>query len=984
MLKDGVRVSLDPKLVEYLWVDDESYASGLLDEILTFAGAHTAPADLRRAREVVREDGDLTSLVEAKPGLAYGLLRAPDLADLFAADKRLQALFNGPDADLVSGTLNELPHVFRWMRDRPEMRADYVSFSQMRFNLSHADVAELARQNPVWFTLVQSFTRFVVKIQSDPVVEILVQGSRSISDALMRDGEAAADLLLPPEGDAKVKFASEGLARLLEFYATPGSPNRNENVVKVVVGSLSAMRFFAANPRRIRQLAWQPGLAEVLAALPYGLESVGFEAVFADDLLTSLRRYPEQVRNVFATLDVLRLAVAVPSVVPAMAEVDGLADALLESEGVRGLVREQPRVLEALKSSAGDELLQAMRGWPGLVSFLSKDEDLGLVLERPFLVPVLRRNRKILSLLSDRAWRAVLSNRALAEALGSAELRQLLRRPALLEVLSRTTADPGSDRAPGRHGPVVGSWHTAESWRDVLRKPYLVALLDRSQDFATLFLTDAQVWGWYQSNSELLVDAVSRVGQEGRRIDRDSLRTALGQALPAPARVAAVSSRPRGVAAVPARRDTPVDVSAVRVESAAGSSALEWWLRDLAGSEELRELLAAPGRRDVVAAVVEQPHLLVLFGARPDIAAEWVEVPDSVSAFGFTPSDAERRDFWPAYEDLINRRDLQIPDVWSAVMQEQAKVSWERAVVAWRGEQAAEAERRRQRFARINWERPDTWEMSGRILFGNGLGPEWFSQGTRKEVLDRAAQGVGARERAKKLFVALHAHLDSGSEGVTFVYVLAPDGRVDILVYGVSDNRSGNRYEWLGTGEGFTDGPLDISFVSLDPQFVQARERWARREELARADGQSSPAQPERHNAGRLDRVGQALLRYRDAREKLRAAEAAAPAVAKGKGNAKRAKQQARKEAELQALRDAVRQAEDELRAVGLAELVDQPATTFESSSTAGKDRGSSGTAPDAPVPYAPWGSTADTAGTAPGPRTYRVPTPTPARPEPE
>ena len=69
----------------------------------------------------------------------------------------------------------------------------------------------------------------------------------------------------------------------------------------------------------------------------------------------------------------------------------------------------------------------------------------------------------------------------------------------------------------------------------------------------------------------------------------------------------------------------------------------------------------------------------------------------------------------------------------------------------------------------------------------------------------------------------LHAHLDSGSGGISYFWALAEDGKVDLAVYAFSTARSGNDYWWGGNS--YTSGPKPLLHETEHPVFTGSQHR---------------------------------------------------------------------------------------------------------------------------------------------------------------
>ena len=231
---------------------------------------------------------------------------------------------------------------------------------------------------------------------------------------------------------------------------------------------------------------------------------------------------------------------------------------------------------------------------------------------------------------------------------------------------------------------------------------------------------------------------------------------------------------------------------------------------------------------------------------------------------------------------------------WRPQVRDAALVTWSRVVAEQETVRArAESERR----ARLSGLQPNdraTWRWSGRIHYGEGVSVDPSSD--LPQVLERVAEGLSVRETNFALHQGLHAHLDGGSGGVSFAYVLADDGQVDVLAYAVSSARSGNAYKWPGNGGSYTGGPLDIRAVAQHPRY-QASLGLVRDRALAGAE-QPAAAVPSGERPSQLADphadLRAAILTYHQAHTALATQAAAgaepAPAPTVGRGKKKKKK----------------------------------------------------------------------------------------------
>ena len=327
------------------------------------------------------------------------------------------------------------------------------------------------------------------------------------------------------------------------------------------------------------------------------------------------------------------------------------------------------------------------------------------------------------------------------------------------------------------------------------------------------------------------------------------------------------------------------------------------WLVDrINETEEVLDLLRGGGGGPVVRALAEHPELLVLMLALPDIAGQLNAQPELVEGYlfrdflvgEFWPEHGGSEDFVVALDTYLGERGIVLAQGWRPQVRDAALVTWSRVVAEQETVRArAESERR----ARLSGLQPNdraTWRWSGRIHYGEGVSVDPSSD--LPQVLERVAEGLSVRETNFALHQGLHAHLDGGSGGVSFAYVLADDGQVDVLAYAVSSARSGNAYKWPGNGGSYTGGPLDIRAVAQHPRY-QASLGLVRDRALAGAE-QPAAAVPSGERPSQLADphadLRAAILTYHQAHTALATQAAAgaepAPAPTVGRGKKKKKK----------------------------------------------------------------------------------------------
>jgi len=246
-------------------------------------------------------------------------------------------------------------------------------------------------------------------------------------------------------------------------------------------------------------------------------------------------------------------------------------------------------------------------------------------------------------------------------------------------------------------------------WRDVLGNGSLLGLLNSRRDVAELFFTDSEMRQSYADDGRLFTMAVRNLHSLGVAVDSAAVRAEVSRQARSGR---AAGSNPAAVAST--------EVSAV-------PAAARGWVGEVGNSVELRELVATSGRREVIEALVEEPHLLALFSVRPDVVATLNQHPQRVSEYrfgGHVTSEADLVDFQRAFGGFLVQHDLRLDADELAALGGQAQISWSQVRAQHEERNAALEQERQARFAEFDAVKPQTWTMSGRILYGNKLGPE--------------------------------------------------------------------------------------------------------------------------------------------------------------------------------------------------------------------------------------------------------------------
>jgi len=471
-----------------------------------------------------------------------------------------------------------------------------------------------------------------------------------------------------------------------------------------------------------------------------------------------------------------------------MAAVAELPALLNDSEQVRELIVGQPGVIDALVKVEG--LGRALRASPNLVAFLARrPEYITLIRNNPSLLRGIRKNRGILPAIVDNPelGKALSLNPALVDGLTPKGLRQLQSWSRLVTMLSEVQAQL-----------------TVESWQSVLLDTDLLEFLDSHPDFALQFVSDPNIVGFYQQAPGHFVATIKRQAGNSRGFSpsREQLQELSRGPVPGQA------PGPTG------REPAPGVVSRER--------GLVDWINE---SEELHGLLQGTGGAAVVQALADHAELLPLMLALPDIANQLIEQPERVHGYVFRdfleqhdPLPASDKPFDKAFDKAfgvyLREKDLWLPAQWLPAVRDAALITWSRVLAERSAKRAREQSERHERLSGLQPHHSHTWTTSGRIHYGKQARWEGWLNDQRIEVLERVAtqQAVRGPTSAIKLHVPLHAHTDGGKGGVSFTYVVADDGKVDLLVYSFSTTRSsgGNDYQWAGNRSVWTRGPLSV------------------------------------------------------------------------------------------------------------------------------------------------------------------------------
>ncbi|MGW1469530.1 hypothetical protein ACWCPT_34920 [Streptomyces sp. NPDC002308] len=773
----------------------------------------------------LREIPKLRGAIDREFGIVLGMLSNDELVPLLLKRPGLVEQL----ADHTSGALKAVhgnPVLTRGLRENGKL---YLRFTTDKFLVqalagsSFAGFAQSVGRNRRY---LQAFDAGLPNIRANEG-DLLLQASEVVSAAVVDDAEVRAELAARP-----------GLIHRLKdlFYGGPEGTlltgadwEAVEAGARAVVADPAVLRVVDGHPELLDVLVGRPALARVLAENPGAVateaEIVGL--LRNERLLEAIEAAPEQAAAVGAA-GLLPVVMRTPELLGAVAGSEHLSG-LLGRADVRGLLGERPGVAEDLVRVP--ELVDALGGLPGLVEAVRLKPALaGLLRRNPGLLGVLRARRSLVDELARDTdlWRATVRVPALVEALSQSArvLRHLRRRPGLVGVLAS-----GSVRV-AVSAPQLLAVLSDETLTAMLDgQPALAATLLGSSDLAGRAVADAgfveAVRGMSRERGMfegLLREPVRLLGELDRRgaaSRRDARRK--------PAAAAAGASRPEAVPAT-ARRAPDTEAQAV-VRRMPALGALQRGHREvlvaLARDEEVLGLLDEDGL--LLRRVVESPELAALVAAFPDLVDE-LRSPVRAEEFRFdvflgrtSPAWDFERDF-AAYEDHLGALDVVVHGESRAWVRNAVETAWRVAEPAHREAVAAERREREDRLGRFRVHQPDTWEHSGDVHYANGLHEESLSA-PRRRVLAALAEGSGRpRERVFGANQAVHAHLDGGSGGVSFAYVLGGDGRVGLLAYGLSTSRQGNDYRWDGNGGTYVSGPLPLEAVEDAPALLASQD----------------------------------------------------------------------------------------------------------------------------------------------------------------
>ncbi|MFC7016202.1 hypothetical protein ACFQMH_31840, partial [Streptomyces viridiviolaceus] len=823
---------------------------------------------VRHVSEAVRADRWLMDLAHGREALAVGLYRNTELLETLRARPALARLFEDHSENVLL-LLVSSESFTRALRDNDYLYRLFLTDQHTRARIIGTPEAiphyvgnpELSR------LLLFAYDTYYFKLPEESDADLVHQSPDAAR--VMADGGPVADALL----------AEPALRRLLADEAVD---DVGRTVIRAVVSSAEMVRAVARHPDLLDTLADVPWLAEGLADNPGLLpDAAGYAALLSNEaLMHAFTTHPGQVREVLSDQELTRTAMASPAVVAALESDEHLARLLAHRPSVHRLLREQPSVVVDL-ARGGHVLRRALTSVRDLADTLADFPGTIAELRRaPWLLDALLRSHALLRHAVERSpvWAAALAGRNIAEALTPQVVRRLATRATFLTVLA--------DQARA-----VGAM-AGEDLRRLLANADLTHFLNGQPVFAARFLRTPS---WYEQALRVpdLTTTLRALAS-----DADGFRALAEDPSPEPLlRALSTAAGPARTSAAPAQRrpaqDTGRDRSGAARKQGARPARGSVWAQALASVPEAADLLLGPAGGEVVAALGGAPELLPLLIAAPSVAEDLAQRPSSWPEYAFGTylrgEDRALESFESDHQNWLDRAGVVLTGDFHGRVAEAARPVWTRAREEREARRAEEATRTAERLASFAPHRSDTWELSGRLVYATHLHPDRLAP-EQLRVLRRVAGGeLRPRESDVRANRALHVHLDGGSGGASFAYVLAPDGRVDVLVYALSTARQGNMYKWEGHSGRYVNGPLDIDAVRNHPALVASvalvREAADRAEAQTRAaagkgkrkDAGTAATAPAARSALAADpevvRLVDALTRYHAALAEERAAQ---------------------------------------------------------------------------------------------------------------
>ncbi|MBV2356908.1 hypothetical protein KUM39_21450 [Streptomyces sp. J2-1] len=601
----------------------------------------------------------------------------------------------------------------------------------------------------------------------------------------------------------------------------------DESVRAAIVPFRDRLEAAAEDPASVSAVARVPGMAAVLATTTSIVQSRDewLRLTRSDALLDQLAAHPDVLSTVL-TADVLPVALAHPALVTTLARVPAEVRELLTGPAFLGLIREHPGLADDLADQDG--LRAALIGLRGLPELLAQRPDLLDTLRTSTAtVAAIRANRALLeeATTNSPVWTLVVAHPELAPTLNARLRGALNHHPAAATLITAhpEPLDPELLSGALRRGGVLAVMAThPDLGHELLTRPTWQERAAADRDFAetlrrlaglpteqrtTLLTDDTTLWTTLTTQA---ADTGLPTKGKTREIQRQARETDLE------------------LAGVPSRR-TPITTPATTQVQAQ----TQW--PELPA--EVVALLTGPHGTAVADHLATAPELLPLLTALPLLAEEIDAHPERLTDYTIrtylethlpTPDETTLND--PAIEDAytpqaferhfaayLESHDL-APGTHYTTVRTAAAHTWHHLTTTHRTTLNQLRTQRAERFTRLRPHDSTTWELSGRIHHTDRLTAKDFTP-AQHQTLQRVAQWAQAirEERSElRLHHPLHAHLDNGSAGAAFIYTLAPDGRVDLLVHALSTTRSNNRYRWTGSNQ-YISGPPATDNIANHP-----------------------------------------------------------------------------------------------------------------------------------------------------------------------
>jgi hypothetical protein len=781
------------------------------------------------------------------------------------------------------------PALLEWLPKDPDIIAriyDVPGFADVlvRHNLLYRQLANphshfrifIMSNDKIAPDLVREFVRNPDFIYYQAIVNSPLRGS-------------AVDKLALKNGDVARAFGIELSDRELGERADVVSSNpgfipalanlqeeKQFSLIRVAVRSIVSMRFFAGNTNTFTDIKNIAGLADALAARP-DLAERFLDPVPKDanrsrkkraELLSQLRAAPRQVPVVFGLESVFNLFVQVPSVALLMAKNERLVRLLDRDASARNLTTRW--VL--LKRVIPAEVWAALSSVIGLADFLEQDKNERLLqqfIEAPHLAKALQGNHALFAdAKSDSLlWQALQRNPPLVDFLSYRRLRlRFADLPEIVKVLAEREINVNDTTPPRLY--------------DALRHGTLLTFLRANPDFTARFLT-SDVWQDQAARDPGLGDKLTVLQRaDPAAFAQRTARTVTALTFPDRSVPPAASRATR----VPA--DTPLaavsTLASTAIPGAAGVSrparpalavGAGTGARDGAGDSLVVRLLndasvaalAHDAGDRVLAMMPRNLDLLALLAVRPDLAADFKDDPNGeiLSRYlfrSYLESGGAGANFEKDFAGFLDSIDVALTGEGYSLVKDAARDTFEKVAV----ERAAAIRERRDAFKADD---PSTWEHSGRIHYGGDLDSLLISDRNKKVLGNLAKSHDQIREhRTRNLNInwAVHAHIDGGDNGVSVAYVLAADGKVDLLAYAFSQGRRDNNYRWPG-GKEYTSGPLTIQAVWSHPALQDSRKNVQEVTSRTTVPPLSISRPRQSRTATELLEIAEALVRYQRA-----------------------------------------------------------------------------------------------------------------------